>query len=143
MPIGVYPHDKIRGENHGRWKGVDASYAVKHQYVARHLKKEKCQKCGETSSTKLEYANISGEYLRELSDWIVLCQICHYTFDNHSEATHLAALNRTNCKNGHAYDMYGYYSSGKKGNKYPQRRCKQCQHLAYKRHYAKKNKIPQ
>src|SRR6185312_1937249 len=30
----------------------------------------------------IHWANISGKYKRDLSDWIALCTLCHTAFDN-------------------------------------------------------------
>ena len=40
----------------------------------------KCYICSE-SNKKIQLANISGEYKRDLMDWTCLCQSCHYKFD--------------------------------------------------------------
>lgn len=40
-----------------------------------------CVHCGDTKS-RLEWANMSGQYRFERSDWIQLCPGCHYKFDN-------------------------------------------------------------
>ena len=81
-----------RGENNGRWKGVSASYASVHQWVARWLgSPEKCQGCG-TDGLKgryINWANKSGNYLRDLSDWLRLCTRCHYHFDRNGTVPEL------------------------------------------------------
>jgi hypothetical protein len=58
------------------WKGDEASYFAKHQYAARHF--GKASKC----SFYPEWANISGKYERERTDWIELCPKCHWKFDH-------------------------------------------------------------
>lgn len=68
----------IPSENHGQWKGDDASYVAKHKWVYKHLgRPQKCSKCGDESSGKYNWHNISGEYRRESSDWARLCTHCH------------------------------------------------------------------
>lgn len=77
------------GELAHRWKGEDAGYSAKHMYVRKYgVKPDVCSHCKE--SIDLEWANISGEYFRDLSDWIALCKKCHKAFDRKPE-----------CKNGH------------------------------------------
>jgi nitrate reductase cytochrome c-type subunit len=52
-----------------------------HNWLRR--KKEKtgrCDECGEISR-KTDWANISGEYLRDLSDYRELCRGCHVAQD--------------------------------------------------------------
>lgn len=67
-------------ENNGMWKGDKVSYGALHDYVKYHLPKpEKCQNCG--AKKKLDLANKSGEYKRNLSDWEWLCRLCHMIKD--------------------------------------------------------------
>lgn len=75
---------RVTGENQHCWKGDDASYAAKHQWVYRNL--ESSPKCSQCDSTRfVQWANVSGEYKREKSDWIRLCAKCHHRYDNLSE----------------------------------------------------------
>ena len=66
------------------WKGDKVGYHGLHKWVARWLGKptmcEHCKKDGLTGQ-KIHWANKSGEYLRELSDWIRLCASCHGAYD--------------------------------------------------------------
>jgi len=64
------------GINHHAWKGDSAGYIALHSWVHRHKSKpSKCPYCDEEKS--LHAHNLSGEYKRELSDWLYLCQNCH------------------------------------------------------------------
>jgi hypothetical protein len=66
--------------DHPRWKGEGASYAAKHGWVKRH--KQKTGSCAYCSAMRLtDWANISGQYLRDLNDYIELCKRCHYRLD--------------------------------------------------------------
>lgn len=68
------------GSKNGRWKGDKAGYQSLHNWVWRHKGKPvKCEICGITRN--LQWANKSGEYKRDLSDWFTLCQKCHTNFD--------------------------------------------------------------
>lgn len=57
-------------------------YITLHSWVRYHKGKPNlCEKCGATEAKKFEWANISGEYKRDLSDWIRLCVSCHRFMD--------------------------------------------------------------
>lgn len=78
--IGV--HKKDRGEKSVHWKGEDALYGTKHDWVySRKGSPQKCEHCGTTEKRMYHWANISGKYLRDLSDWKRLCVPCHSKFD--------------------------------------------------------------
>jgi len=69
-----------RGENHPLWKGKNAKYNAKHEFVRRNKPKPKlCEKCWK--SKPIDLANISGKYLRSPKDYIWLCRKCHYHLD--------------------------------------------------------------
>lgn len=66
------------GEEHFAWKGDKVGYGALHDWVRRRL--GKATKCIHGHKSKLYvWANISGEYKRELSDWHQLCQHCNMT----------------------------------------------------------------
>ena len=70
---------EITGNKHPLWKGNNATYGSIHDWVSRHLGTPKiCSHCG-NSRKKIYYqwANISGNYKRDLSDWVRLCVKCH------------------------------------------------------------------
>lgn len=73
-----------------------ANYSIKnyrgiHNWVERRLGKPKrCDVCLVTEDKMYHWANISGQYKKELSDWRRLCVPCHMI-----EASPLY------CKNGH------------------------------------------
>lgn len=79
------------GEEARAWKGEQAGYYAKHIWLRRHYKAEKCEDCGAVPPVKLEFANISGEYKRDRSDYRVLCHTCHMRRD----------FDRPACRNGH------------------------------------------
>jgi NUMOD3 motif len=71
---------KMSGERHHNWKGNDVRYNALHDYIKSHLPKpELCQDCG--LIPPYDCANISGKYLRDLSDWQWLCRRCHMKSD--------------------------------------------------------------
>ena len=62
------------------WKGEDVGYNALHDYIKYHLPKPDI--CGDCNSPKkLELANISGEYKRDLTDWEWICRRCHMLKD--------------------------------------------------------------
>lgn len=72
---------KESAEN-GMWKGSEASLIAKHTFVVRRLgKPQRCEHCGTTEKRMYHWANISGNYLRDVSDYIRLCVPCHKRFD--------------------------------------------------------------
>ena len=74
------------GEKNGQWRGKDVSYGALHDYIKWHLPKpDKCERCGKNK--RLDLANISQEYKRDLSDWEWLCRLCHMTKDGRLEKT--------------------------------------------------------
>lgn len=68
---------------HPRWKGDKVGYVPLHAWVYKHNgKASKCEFClGRLHAKRFEWANISGEYKRDLSDWMSLCSICHKLYD--------------------------------------------------------------
>ncbi len=77
------PQPKIRDEKHPAWVGDSVTYGALHAWVRLRLgKPQKCSDCGTFGPQKrYQWANISGKYLRELSDWIRLCISCHKKLD--------------------------------------------------------------
>jgi|SRR3990167_8143697 len=67
-----------------QWKGDDVGYFTLHKWVARHKgKPDTCLHCERTnlSGRSIHWANRSGQYRRDLGDWIRLCVWCHGKFD--------------------------------------------------------------
>lgn len=76
----------ISGANNWQWKenSSELDYTTIHQWVYRGLgKPEKCEHCGTDGlkGYKIHWANKSGEYKRDFSDWIRLCAKCHAQYD--------------------------------------------------------------
>ena len=71
------------GDKNPNWKGDNASYSAIHYWMERQLGKPKlCMHCGTTTAKKFEWANISREYKRDVTDFIRLCCKCHKRYDN-------------------------------------------------------------
>jgi hypothetical protein len=68
-----------RGERHHNWKATP-SYSALHAWVRKHFGRPmQCEDCGivETKTRRMHWANISGNYSRDRSDWVRLCVLCH------------------------------------------------------------------
>ena len=64
------------------WKGDQAGYVALHSWVNRKLGKPQiCTFCGKTDAKNYQWANISGEYKRDVNDFIRLCVSCHAIMD--------------------------------------------------------------
>lgn len=60
------------------------SYVAIHRKVNREFEKSAiCNHC--SNPKKLEWANISGKYIFDKSDWLCLCRSCHKKFDSNSK----------------------------------------------------------
>lgn len=69
------------------WRGDNASYRSKHTWVERRMgKANHCEECGLNEiplgmKRYFQWANISREYKREVSDWKQMCVKCHINYD--------------------------------------------------------------
>jgi hypothetical protein len=80
---------RIVGENNPRWAGDDAGYMGKHHWIKKVLgKANKCEFCHTKETYQYEWANKSGEYKKEISDWMQLCTKCHRKYDRNIEKMH-------------------------------------------------------
>lgn len=87
-----------KGVNNIKWKGDNVGYGALHGWVRRNLgKASKCsdEKC-DKKSKRFEWANKSGNYKRNINDWLELCKKCHTKYDKDSwgNATKLWKLNK-------------------------------------------------
>lgn len=68
------------GEKHWAWKGGNVSLKSLHEWVRNKIiEPSHCSSC--KKEKKLDLANISQKYLRNLEDWEWLCRRCHMTKD--------------------------------------------------------------
>lgn len=69
------------------YKGDQAGYDALHDWVKRHaVDPGACEHCGhDGSERRLEWANKSHEYRRDLDDWLRLCSTCHGEYDRGHE----------------------------------------------------------
>lgn len=127
MPRGVYKHLPQYGFQKGHkqpkeelsphWKGDKVGYSGIHYWIQRHLGKPNlCEKCGTTTAKQFHWANISGEYKRDLKDYKRLCAKCHKIFDR-----------KLYCKQGHKFTAKNTYT-----DKMGKRHCRRCLNLRKK-----------
>ncbi|OPZ89050.1 MAG: hypothetical protein BWY74_02891 [Firmicutes bacterium ADurb.Bin419] len=70
------------GNNHFAWKGNEVGYNALHAWIKRVLGSPSfCENCKDSSRKMYHWANLSGEYKRDVSDWKRLCVRCHKNFD--------------------------------------------------------------
>lgn len=72
------------GEKNHEWKGDRVGYVGLHLWVKRNLgKPERCEHCEKDGlrGRAIHWANKSGNYIRDLEDWIRLCASCHTRYD--------------------------------------------------------------
>jgi hypothetical protein len=73
---------QLMNEKHPLWKDGDASPEAKHEWIRRRLgRPSKCEHCGTTEKRMYHWANISGEYKRDITDYMRLCVPCHKRYD--------------------------------------------------------------
>ena len=86
----------IRDENNLQWKGNEAGTDAIHKWVIERLgKPEFCEGCGNENDKRYEWANISGKYLRDLTDWIRLCPTCHRRHDDNANKAWVTRRNKS------------------------------------------------
>lgn len=84
--IGTFLYRNMKGENHYKWKGDKVGYDGLHDWVKKLKGKAyKCEDCGTTEAAGYDWANISGQYKRDLNDFKSLCKKCHARFDRRGE----------------------------------------------------------
>lgn len=73
---------QVTGEKNGLWKGKNATMVAQHNWVVRRLgRPQKCEHCGTTEDRMYHWANVSGKYHRDITDYIRLCVPCHKKMD--------------------------------------------------------------
>jgi hypothetical protein len=71
---------QLVNEKNFQWKGEDVGYGNLHSWIKRKLgKAKKCEQCG--STTRVQWANVSHLYKRDLDDYVQLCNWCHFKHD--------------------------------------------------------------
>lgn len=73
-----------RGAKNSQWVGSAVGYKALHQWVAKNfLGSMVCEHCWQEkeNNRQIHWANKSGEYTRQRSDWMRLCVKCHKAYD--------------------------------------------------------------
>jgi len=81
-----------RDKSHHAWKGDSVGHSSLHTWLrTNHGKANKCccKEC-DGSSKIYEWANLSGEYKRDVNDFRMMCRKCHSLMDK-----------SVSCKKGH------------------------------------------
>lgn len=62
------------------WEGTESKYNKLHYWLIQQIgKAERCSNCGTTD--RVDWANKSQTYQKNISDWIELCRSCHGKYD--------------------------------------------------------------
>lgn len=85
-----------KGPESSAWKSNDLlGYHGVHKWLKReHGKAFKCIFC-RGSGSRFEWANISGQYLRNVNDWLQLCHKCHNRWDHNGPKAARSRKNQT------------------------------------------------
>lgn len=112
------------GDKANAWKGDSAGYVAKHMWISKHYGKAiLCENNSSHTSTRFEWANLSGAYKRDRSDYKQLCKPCHLRLDA-----------KKSCRRGHKYtdETVRINSRGHKV-------CRPCQAINQHNYMEKKN----
>lgn len=83
-PNNEFKKGQNAGEKSHAWKGDDIGYRALHYWINRHKSKSLlCENC-KNGQRKLEAANISGQYKRDVNDFKWLCHRCHVIEDKNN-----------------------------------------------------------
>lgn len=84
LKMSIQRKGRQLNEKNPRWKGEDASYSSKHQWI--YKRKGKANMCillkDNTCKGVYQWANISGQYLRNINDFMPLCVSHHRRLDS-------------------------------------------------------------
>lgn len=95
--------------------GANTEYRKLHYWVERQLGKPRiCEICGSTNKKRYDWANVSGNYFKDIKDWQRLCRNCH-----------MLKGNIDYCKRGHPRKDNTYIKPDGK------RRCNICHRLGF------------
>lgn len=73
----------MQDDKHPNWKGDEVGYDALHKWIKRKLgKPSKCENCKKQFEGKnIHWANKTGLYKRNTTDWLRLCAKCHRQYD--------------------------------------------------------------
>ena len=85
-PETEFTSERVKGPNNYKWRGDQVGYWGVHSWVQRTLGvARRCSDCG--SEKHVQWANVSREYKRLVTDWKELCAVCHRGFDGITKFT--------------------------------------------------------
>lgn len=97
----------------------ESEYVMVHKWVRKQLgAPSMCENCERVDAKQYDWANLSGEYLRDISDWARLCKSCHLLVDK--------GVN-TACGKGHPFTPDNLYI--RKNGKRDCKACRKARHL--------------
>lgn len=79
--LSIKAIEKKTGINSPVWKENLVQYKALHAWVRRHKNKSLCCECCGKFTNKLDLANTSGLYKRDILDYKWTCRKCHITND--------------------------------------------------------------
>ncbi len=85
------------GSKHPAWQGENVGYHALHSWVSRRKgKPDTCEHCKLSGlyGQKIHWANVNGEYKRNVDDWIRLCALCHRRYDDRNHLRNLAIVQK-------------------------------------------------
>ena len=125
----VIQNDKKRkNEKHPLWKGDNVGYEALHAWIKRHKYKTCfCEKCL-SFNMRLDLANISGQYKRDVNDFEWLCEKCHIYKDK-------IVLNLKQFKDLGITNMEDYFKVHQKMLENPKKNDKEHQRKKNKKYY--------
>ena len=130
-------------ERNGAWKGSDIKYDALHAWINRNKPRSMfCEKCGEVTS-KLDCANISGLYKRDISDFRWLCRKCHMIEDGRLERLQESKPKREvknnlyKCANCKEFKNRNEFGNDKKNRNGVHSLCLKCRKIKRREQYLK------
>ena len=80
-------------QDNANWKGNEVTYSTKHKWIAKiYGNPKKCEDCGVKGKKNkggrwtIQWANKSGKYPRDVTDYKGLCTKCHSLFDGKTKS---------------------------------------------------------
>jgi len=111
--------------------GTKTQYGNLHRWVkAKKGTATDCIMCDHKG--KSEWANVSGDYPKDVNDYINLCRPCHRKFDNDSYQDEPL---KTHCKRGHEFTAENTYLVHVDDRPRPRRVCNECRRIGESRRY--------
>lgn len=120
-------HDIMRStKQENSFSAMTMTYRALHKWVEKSLgTPSECESCGATWQQRYEWANISGDYLEDTSDWARLCTLCHRLFDDQK-----VGVPKEECVRGHPLREDNLYLDPKGAG-----RCLACKRMLRKIQY--------